>query len=65
VQKLGSISSSRKIHEMITPRSTKNCEEKKEEELRKERKGRIRRRNIPTPDLYLGGLRYDAEVMEE
>jgi hypothetical protein len=54
VQKLGSISSSRKIDEMITPRSTQNCKEKKEEELRKERKGRIRRSNILTPDLYSG-----------
>jgi hypothetical protein len=54
VQKLGSISSSRQIHEMITPRSTQNCKEKKEEELRKERKGRMRRSNILTPDIYLG-----------
>jgi len=39
---------------MITPRSAQNCKEKKEEELRKERKGRMRRSNILTPDLYLG-----------
>jgi hypothetical protein len=39
---------------MITPRRIQNCEEKKEEELRKERKGRIKRSNILTPDLYLG-----------